>query len=54
LEQSSAARANAAAIQTAMLNVPEMQSLPELPDEQVKSVATALSKIPPGKAKGKP
>lgn len=53
LEQSSAARANAAAIHTAMMNIPEMQGLPELQDEQVNSLATALSKIPPGKAKGK-
>lgn len=54
LEQSTAARANAGAIQTAMQNIPEMQGLPEFPDEQVDSLVTALSRIPPGKAKGKP
>lgn len=54
LEQSSAARANVDTIQTAMLNIPEMQGLPELKDEQVDALATALSKVPPGKARNKP
>ena len=54
LEQSSAARANAVAIETALQNIPEMQGLPDLPQEQVNALVTALSKIPPGKSKGKP
>jgi mono/diheme cytochrome c family protein len=54
LEQSTAARANAGSIQTALQDIPEMQGLPDLPEEQVNSLATALSKVPPGKAKGKP
>lgn len=54
LEQSSAARANAASIQTAMLNIPEMQGLPDLKEEQVESLAGVLSKIPPGKGRNKP
>jgi cytochrome c5 len=54
LEQSSAARASTESIQTAILNIPEMQTLPLLKDDQVNSLASALSKIPPGKAKGKP
>ena len=54
LEQSTAARANAVAIETALQNIPEMQGLPELPDEQVTSLVTALSKVPPGKSRGKP
>jgi mono/diheme cytochrome c family protein len=54
LEQSSAARASANAIRSAMLEIPEMQALPELNDEKVESLRNALGKIPPGKAKGKP
>lgn len=54
LEQSSAARANAASIQAAMQNIPEMQGLPELKDEQVDSLVNALGKTPPGKARNKP
>lgn len=54
LEQSSAARANVASIQTALLDIPEMQDLPELKDEQVEALANVLSKIPPGKGRNKP
>lgn len=43
LEQSTATRANAGSIQAALQNIPEMQGLPELPDEQVNSLALALS-----------
>ncbi len=54
LDQSTAARANAELIQSAMTNIAEMQGLPELKDEQVNSLVTALGKTPPGKGKNKP
>ncbi len=54
LEQSTAARANAELIQSAMTNIAEMQDLPELKDEQVNSLVTVLGKTPPGKGKNKP
>lgn len=54
LEQSSAARASTPAIQTALQNILEMQSLPALQEKQLDSLAQAMSRIPPGKSKGKP
>ncbi|HYX31715.1 MAG TPA: cytochrome c [Oligoflexus sp.] len=54
LSLSTAARASFDAIQNALLDIPNMQSLPELNDEQVNSIVSALSKIPPGKGRSKP
>jgi len=53
LNESTASRSSFDSIQSALLNIPEMQNLPALEDDQVTALATALSKTPPGKSKGK-
>lgn len=50
LEQSEIARASFESIRAALLNVPDMLSLPDLTNDQVNALVAVVSKIPPGKA----